>query len=42
MAPNKSTWVANQSNFYPAIDFDFVKDTTSNASLKGIWGVAFQ
>lgn len=42
MAPNKSSWVTNESDFYPSIDFNFVKDSTNNAYLKGTWSVAFQ
>ncbi len=42
MAPNKSSWVANESNFDPSIDFNFVKDSSTNARLKGTWSVAFQ
>lgn len=42
MAPNKSVWVANESDFYPSINFNFVNDSSSNAKLKGTWSVAFQ
>lgn len=42
MPPNKSSWFTNGASHYPAIDFNYVYDSESNAKLKGPWGMAFQ
>lgn len=42
MPPNKSSWFTNGASHYPAIDFNYVYDSESNANLKGTWSMAFQ
>ena len=42
MPPNKSSWFTNKASHYPAIDFNYIHDSESNADLKGTWSMAFQ
>lgn len=42
MAPKQSSWTTTKSNCSLYINFNFTKDSTHNAYLKGIWSNAFQ
>lgn len=41
-APNYSLWKNNSSSFNPAIDMNYINDSSNNIDLKGNWSASFK